>query len=1162
MRKKIFIIHGKGLVDGLGHEGGGDLDTVSSNAFFAAWANRLVREKEGREAEYGRDYEFDFVNYQQGLMHLSAHKGCDVYLPDFPIDALPPRLRLMKIDSMEEIEIRHSLYKELDDLYQENFIHRRETPEPWKDMIGKIKKKGAKTLAQRKFFEIKMATFSIRIMRALTDTVVQEGESKEYEFIMEKCYSKWVRDRARDFMNFFSSPLKWDLQVCIPQEKTQEKIALFKSASQDFGSRARLNYDPTLLELFVEPLSSITGTQRLIADIADAATPEAVQELHKFIEDLRSMYLELFDELLQDFQSAAEEEKMKILHYDRIKETIQEAKKFAAAADAGAAGADEQETGDGAKKLYSQITREENGCPEEGVEVFFKVEQGDAKFAEKSGRSSDAIVMKTDEMGTAIPEVLFNGRSRAVISATFDEYTFIKWSLGIEDSDSDLLADEEEDVEVEDLLESEIADSGNVDRMEYGEDTDNQKALQVSLQMLKKDLDFLNSIDVCIKRFDDHHPYTPEILQLLEQYVEEGKIEAVQLSSLPRGQEQPKSEQKCGADLIYETFIKDTPADNPGLATLRDLAHVQDLHIRFEHLAIELSKLIGSKFSKIEMTKRLSRLKTSEEVDKIMQLTGWEKKVEEYQNGLAKVLPRLFGTLSLIHLDLDEPRDEDKTGETPLIPARTSSKRMEHQGFLSKILSLFKKGNKAADEGIQARETTQLLPRGDRKTLKILTMLSPFCDPRKGEPVINAASAINYLKPKLDFDYLFYCYGRFLMTTRKVNGDAYSVNLSDLVSFIGNKGDGGHPEAATGKPESNPDFPHDRFPKVNARNFDEYIHYIAHKAEEGTGLRFNRALPAPARDVPADLVEQYEILKRNLVLVEFQTEGEPVRVLFCYNQKSFPGQPDIEPVFILRYLAGLVKFDYLFITYGTFTLKMRNINDARQCIDLDKVARSLGIPWEGGKPDIASCRPQFNPSFPSTEYRFVHGDGFLPYCLHLAQRLVELSGCKSFDLIPLTFSRVDPALEKVLERLAGSSYRINFLGKSRIETVTAIASLAPFTDRKVGEPPVTCLNALSHLRSRKVDMHYYFYFRGAFQHTFLNLNDDEKKIDFVKFAEALKQSNKLQHERVWAMTPKLPPQYSPLNYKNFAAFLNDTASFLKNLGGFQKVEIKQLHIGS
>lgn len=69
------------------HEAGGDFDTVASNALYAAWTIREFRARYGYDPVYGRDYDFDFVNYHEPFDHLAAHAHSDVYIPDFPLEA-------------------------------------------------------------------------------------------------------------------------------------------------------------------------------------------------------------------------------------------------------------------------------------------------------------------------------------------------------------------------------------------------------------------------------------------------------------------------------------------------------------------------------------------------------------------------------------------------------------------------------------------------------------------------------------------------------------------------------------------------------------------------------------------------------------------------------------------------------------------------------------------------------------------------------------------------------------------------------------------------------------------------------------------------------------------------------------------------------------------
>jgi len=107
-----------------------------------------------------------------------------------------------------------------------------------------------------------------------------------------------------------------------------------------------------------------------------------------------------------------------------------------------------------------------------------------------------------------------------------------------------------------------------------------------------------------------------------------------------------------------------------------------------EPLALELSKLIGSKFSKVEMATGLAdEIKDYDSMRNIMQNTGWDKKVAEYEAALDKVLPRTEQVLGRI--DFHKP------------------------------------------ENVDAK-------------VRIMAGISPFSDAKKGETQINVASAIGY----------------------------------------------------------------------------------------------------------------------------------------------------------------------------------------------------------------------------------------------------------------------------------------------------------------------------------------------------------------------------------------------------------------------------------
>jgi len=53
-------------------EVGGDLDTIASNTLYGYWAICSIPLETGDQPIYGRDFEFDFMNYHDGMLHLNA----------------------------------------------------------------------------------------------------------------------------------------------------------------------------------------------------------------------------------------------------------------------------------------------------------------------------------------------------------------------------------------------------------------------------------------------------------------------------------------------------------------------------------------------------------------------------------------------------------------------------------------------------------------------------------------------------------------------------------------------------------------------------------------------------------------------------------------------------------------------------------------------------------------------------------------------------------------------------------------------------------------------------------------------------------------------------------------------------------------------------------
>lgn len=325
-------------------------------------------------------------------------------------------------------------------------------------------------------------------------------------------------------------------------------------------------------------------------------------------------------------------------------------------------------------------------------------------------------------------------------------------------------------------------------------------------------------------RIDDHHPLPQEKLDLLARLKQEGLIgEYFQSGPVKGGPEQPESERTCGADLVHRFMLAGTRFDNPGLDELRRLAHMQDLGLianpddrtHPDYLAVDLSKLIGSKYSRIDMVQQLMQVRSFEQMRDIMNLTGWRQVVDNYEAQLEETLPKLDANCAMIEYYTAEEAAEAR----PLLGALGSIARL----IDSCTLRLF--GLENAVLGMK-----RPLP-----AHRIFITLAPF-QSRK-EHRINIASALNYSKRHFRFDYFFYAWGSSLLSTRRFNREDETLNLSELMPILGGPADGGHPSAATCKPPSNENWPAEEFEKLNYRNFLSYCRYLAKRISEGKGVR-------------------------------------------------------------------------------------------------------------------------------------------------------------------------------------------------------------------------------------------------------------------------------------------------------------------------------------
>ncbi|MBI4178594.1 hypothetical protein HY522_04100 [bacterium] len=286
-----------------------------------------------------------------------------------------------------------------------------------------------------------------------------------------------------------------------------------------------------------------------------------------------------------------------------------------------------------------------------------------------------------------------------------------------------------------------------------------------------------------IVHFLDHHPWSDWQVDLLNRLKSEGLIERYALAGARKGEQLPKEAQACGAELVHDAVIRDGPCDTDGLRELRRITRQQDLNTGEDPLGVRLSKLIGYGYSKHAMATALKTLKEPEDLPRLFQALGWEHYVAEHDERISRVLPRLKRSLCEIRFK-PAGTDEDWNIVCCLVP-----KVYEH------------------------------------------------------EPLPNVAAAMRYLKDFVQMDYFFYCYGSRALTTRKATTRPGAINLGALVEKICAPRDGGHPEAASGRPQANWYFPRERLTYISGRNFIWYCRYLAQRIRTATGVRIESTHP-------------------------------------------------------------------------------------------------------------------------------------------------------------------------------------------------------------------------------------------------------------------------------------------------------------------------------
>ncbi len=1033
-RKKIFIIHGKGVRKGLGVEGGGDLDTVGSNALYAAWIKNTLKMENNKEPVYGVDYEYDFVNYQAGLSHLKVHKGCDIYIPDFPIDALAPRLKMLKIIDTEDEKIRaeftrlyeefkYNIYSMADNIDKHlKFI--------FNDMINRTKT----IFATKSKVEIGILYYLYFIFNEIVKSASEKEKNTGIKELILAFKSFVIGENFIFIKRFFSDYLETrrgklnaNLIAEIKEkykEKGDEAIKLIEKLRKTYFSVSfKILKADQLFVILVELATILLALIEFLEKGKDFLEKEDLEKLKEIKEELRKniiFELERFINYIETHGGKKVEKYSKIIttKLENIKKVFEKIEKV---------NLEPEE-----KLLSVMLIEDENLRVVPDIDVTFKIIRGRVHFKLKGKKYSEkSIDIKTNKNGCATVEIEYPKDEKYYITATYDDLNFIEFTNITEEGELQaILSDLESESVSEEKSTDEVISTDEPDSaIESG--TPPTRALKVSLELIKRDLKLLKENDVRIIRFDDHHPWTREIYDTLQDMVKEGYItETVNLSSLERtAGEQPIEEQKCGTDLIYENFIKDKPYDNTGYKMLQYLAHVQDLHIKQDKLAVALSKLIGSGYSKISMAEALSEVKDKKELKNIMKLKGWDEIVQKYEEGLAEVLPRVEKNLVRARF-LRKPPDGDY------------SKKL---GILSilKILAIFK------PKELRQEFYKKLYAMIPSNRVDVYMALSPFTDRKQGEAKINVASAINYLSPKYKMDYFFYCYGSMLMTTRRVNAKKEDINLSTFVAHVGTKADGGHPSAATGKPASNPKFPKEKFAKVNDSNFYEYALYIAEKVIEHTGLELYSIDEVKIKHYEPEIEEVLPEIEENMVYIKLrESSGQIITILAVKNRtkKNPQLEPDLNLSMAINYLIYRKKYkpDYFIFCQGTSRMIIRNINDPYNRINIDKVVKNIGGKDDSGTLKAGVAFPQNNPSFPIDKFKFLNTFSFPGYVVYLGKKIAESMNFEYLGIEEVKPKLATPDMKQKYIEIHNTAFRIN--GKKEKENLSIIVAYTPVVE--------------------------------------------------------------------------------------------------------------------
>ncbi len=302
------------------------------------------------------------------------------------------------------------------------------------------------------------------------------------------------------------------------------------------------------------------------------------------------------------------------------------------------------------------------------------------------------------------------------------------------------------------------------------------------------DARYLYEHNIIVKRFEDHHPYTPEHVEMFKRLQKDGVLEYFALSAPPDNSEPVNP--LCGADMVFGNLPPEIKSIE-GVLTIKRAAHAEDYVTDRTEFSKLLTTLIKGGICKIELVQLLLESISNNNAMELIAANGWDK------------LPEIWE-------EYYEEQKEDLLENAAIL----QFKRPE--------ITIAEQGNAALGIGSdvpQSRENT-------KDTTSVIVVLAPRS--KRGQPRITTGKATEFIALKFpDADYLFYCYGASIMVARRLNHADLSFNLGKLMPLIGAPSDGGHSGAAVCRPEASPNFPSHIFTNISSANFNKFAKYLA-----------------------------------------------------------------------------------------------------------------------------------------------------------------------------------------------------------------------------------------------------------------------------------------------------------------------------------------------